>query len=413
MTETMVKKTAPAGTDAVTRLIAGGGAVHADFQPAVDAARRAGPLHKIGSVWWCIGYDEVTALLAASQLEVAGTYAYFSDVTRGPLVDLQRLWLETSERTLHRRRRAQAHLPFTDAALMRSLLDAADRVIGDVLSGLDVPFEGDFNAAVSKPVARRLLVDWAGLPGELRGPFDAMIRALGATIGQPLSDDDPAVTHASALISDIFPKIVDARHTAASGGFLAALTRAATTEHGKLPPEEVAANVINFSFDTELLEPQITFAVAELLRRGLLAALPAQPRERNLLIWELARLGTASPLLLRRVTKTFRLAGHELQTGDWVVLYMAAALRDPTRFDGPDDIDTRRGPTALVFGTGQHTCLGARLAVQVIRKVLDRLARDYEVTLAGDIVWIDGPYRGIRVLPVTISPASDTTWRPL
>src|ERR1051326_7079370 len=139
----MAKDTAPAGTDAVTRLIAGGGAVHADFQPAVDAARRAGPLHKIGSTWWCIGYDEVTALLAASQLEVGGKYDYFSEVTRGPLVDLQRLWVETSERTLHQRRRAQAHVPFTDAVLMRSLLGAADRVIGDVLSGLDVPFEGD------------------------------------------------------------------------------------------------------------------------------------------------------------------------------------------------------------------------------------------------------------------------------
>jgi cytochrome P450 len=46
-----------------------------------------------------------------------------------------------------------------------------------------------------------------------------------------------------------------------------------------------------------------------------------------------------------------------------VIICLAAANRDPARYDNPDGLDIARADTShLAFGHGIHHCLGARLA---------------------------------------------------
>jgi cytochrome P450 len=55
--------------------------------------------------------------------------------------------------------------------------------------------------------------------------------------------------------------------------------------------------------------------------------------------------------------------GVLLRAGDRVLIPLAAANRDPAKFDRPDEIDFTREPNPHVaFGGGRHRCLGSHLA---------------------------------------------------
>jgi cytochrome P450 len=65
-----------------------------------------------------------------------------------------------------------------------------------------------------------------------------------------------------------------------------------------------------------------------------------------------------------RVVKSDVVLGDvQLKTGDRVLIPLAAANRDPEKFENPDEIDFTREPNPHVaFGGGRHRCLGSHLA---------------------------------------------------
>ena len=57
------------------------------------------------------------------------------------------------------------------------------------------------------------------------------------------------------------------------------------------------------------------------------------------------------------------LDGLRIEAGQFVMLGLGAANRDPAQFTDPDRLDiTRREGRHLAFGWGVHYCLGAALA---------------------------------------------------
>ncbi len=116
---------------------------------------------------------------------------------------------------------------------------------------------------------------------------------------------------------------------------------------------------------------------------------------------------------IRRVAaETCELGGATIRAGDPVIPVLAAANRDPARFDEPDRFDVRRKPGLsaerhLSFGRGVHFCLGAPLArleaPTAVRAVLERFphaalpagfAPEWRPTIN---------LRGLRSLPI-VSP---------
>ncbi|MFJ9046775.1 cytochrome P450 [Streptomyces sp. NPDC102347] len=112
----------------------------------------------------------------------------------------------------------------------------------------------------------------------------------------------------------------------------------------------------------------------------------------------------------RFATEPVVIGGQRVETGDPVLVVLAAADRDPERFDGPDTLDlARRDNQHLGYGHGIHYCLGASLArLEGQTALATLLTRLPDLKLAADpddLRWRGGLImRGLRTLPVEFSP---------
>ncbi|MFE5946587.1 cytochrome P450 [Streptomyces sp. NPDC056480] len=113
----------------------------------------------------------------------------------------------------------------------------------------------------------------------------------------------------------------------------------------------------------------------------------------------------------RYATEPLTIGGQDIPAGDPVLVVLAAADRDPERFDGPDTLDlARRDNQHLGYGHGIHYCLGAPLArLEGQTALATLLTRLPDLRLAADpeeLRWRGGLImRGLRTLPVEFSPS--------
>jgi cytochrome P450 len=114
------------------------------------------------------------------------------------------------------------------------------------------------------------------------------------------------------------------------------------------------------------------------------------------------------------VTSTLRYAAEDvtlrdvvIPKGDMVLLVIAAANRDPTRFLSPNVLDIARANNKhLAFGHGIHYCLGApltRLEGEIALGTLLRRMPDLRLSVAPEALTWRSPHfvlRGLVKLPV-------------
>ena len=117
-------------------------------------------------------------------------------------------------------------------------------------------------------------------------------------------------------------------------------------------------------------------------------ALAEHPAEKQRLIANPALLGSAASEMVRWVSPVMHMRrtavapaqiGEQLiRPGDKVILWYCSGNRDETIFADPDRFDVARAePPHIGFGTGQHFCLGARLAEMQIRTFYEEFLRRY------------------------------------
>jgi len=125
------------------------------------------------------------------------------------------------------------------------------------------------------------------------------------------------------------------------------------------------------------------------------------PIERRRLIADRSLLGSAAAEIVRWVSPVMHMrrtaiehaevGGQAISPGDKVILWYCSANRDESIFADPYRFDVgRSGPPHLGFGTGQHFCLGARLAEMQIRIFFDEFLSRYTEARP------DGPQRRMR-----------------
>ena len=223
---------------------------------------------------------------------------------------------------------------------------------------------------------------------ELNVDYDAAIPTLTITGSFGLAVEDALAVRAAAqvgfaggldtLAGFVMP-IIAARRQEPQDDLISVLCQAEMTdERGRhhLSDEEI------FSFSHLLLLAgsgttwkQLGIVLTTLLTRP--DTLQQVRDDRSLLrraIEETMRWWPTDPVFIRYTSIDVELAGVEISTGSLVQVVLAAANRDPARWEAPDTYDLHRPNIPhLGFGGGPHLCIGQHVAHAEMQTAIDAL----------------------------------------
>lgn len=110
----------------------------------------------------------------------------------------------------------------------------------------------------------------------------------------------------------------------------------------------------------------------------------------------------------RTANKDTQIEGIEIPEGSKILMFLAAANRDPREWENADDFDiSRRAGGHVGFGYGVHACLGqmmARLEGECVLNALARLVDSIELIGPAEIQ-LNNTLRGLEKLPLKLTPA--------
>ena len=110
----------------------------------------------------------------------------------------------------------------------------------------------------------------------------------------------------------------------------------------------------------------------------------------------------------RTTTQPTELGGVNLPADAKILLFLAAANRDPRRWEHPERFDVRRKASGHVaFGAGIHMCVGQMLArlesEMMLAALLPRVAR---IEIVGEPMRkLNNNLRQFASLPIELTPA--------
>lgn len=122
---------------------------------------------------------------------------------------------------------------------------------------------------------------------------------------------------------------------------------------------------------------------------------------------EVLRFESPVQTFFRTTTRAIDVSGVRLGEGEKVLLFFAAANRDPRRWQNADTFDVKRRATGhMTFGTGIHGCVGqavARLETEAILTVLLKRVATLEI-IGEPNRRLNNTLRGLNTLPLRVVP---------
>jgi cytochrome P450 len=123
---------------------------------------------------------------------------------------------------------------------------------------------------------------------------------------------------------------------------------------------------------------------------------------------EVLRFESPVQTFFRTTTRDVQVGGVQIGDGEKVLLFLAAANRDPRRWERPDTFDVkRRAAGHMTFGTGIHGCVGqavARLESEAIFGALAKRVVSFELTGKPERR-LNNTLRGFDTLPLRVRAA--------
>ena len=313
------------------------------------------------------------------------------------------LAMDPPEHTFYRRLASRLFTPRAVAALEPQVRDVARRRIGAFVAAGG----GDFVLDVAAPIP---------------------LRVISTLMGVPETDEPKVFEWANAIIPSEDPEYrISAEAARGARAALEAYGTEMIAERRRRPTGDLLSRLIDAELDGqrltdgELQKFVVLLVVGgsettrHLLSHGVIALIEFPEQRRRVVdgsvgmdtvIEEMLRWSTPVMHHARHATHSVEIAGHRIERGQRVVLWLASANRDGAVFADPDVFDVGRSPnphTALGSG-GPHFCLGAHLArlegaatFEELRPYLDRLR------LAGPVQRLRSNFfNSVKHLPLTV-----------
>jgi cytochrome P450 len=386
-------------------------AVAADPYPLYHRLRASDPvlwdpyLH----AWVVTRYDDVMTVLhrysadrtpSPDQLEALGLEA-LAPVAR--VMVRQMLYVDLPE---HTRVRALAAKGFTQGRVEQLRAHIAD-IIGRLLDRVQARGGMDVIADFALPLPAIVSSEMLGLPSDDWPRLTSWTRSFAELLGNFQYNPARAVAMCQVVddMTAYFRQAIRTQSQHSQDGLLHAFMTAEVNDDRFVEDEVIANAIITLVGGLE--------TTTNLIGNGVLALL-LHPEQRQLLCAEPTLLPTAVEELLRfesPIQHTARIApeddelgGRQILKRQGVIAVLAAANRDPLRFQEPDRLDIRRRDNRhLAFGWSTHHCFGAPLARLQGELALSALLERMEsARLTESVRWRRnvGAFRGLESLPI-------------
>jgi cytochrome P450 len=229
---------------------------------------------------------------------------------------------------------------------------------------------------IATPYVTLVIADLLGVPPDDRELFRKIIDA-GPPPGNLDTVDKPQSSEVVSRLAEYFVKYIQDRRDNPRADILTEFANAKFPD-GTTPDlmETVFAAVFLFGAGQDTSAKLIGNAMRHVvespeLQRTLRA-------DRNLIpgfLEEVLRLEGSSKITSRLALKRTKIGDMEIAAGTRVLIALAAANRDPGRWEQPGELKLNRPRIKehLAFGRGAHTCIGAPLARAEVRVMFDRL----------------------------------------
>jgi cytochrome P450 len=374
-----------------------------DPYPHHEALREAGPavwLERYG-IWAMARHEQVRDALTDWQTYCSSAGVGLSDFRKEPPWRPPSIILE-ADPPLHTR---------TRAVLTRILSPAAIKVLRET-------FEREAEALIERLVERREFDGVADLAEAY--PLKVFPDAVG------ISEDgrENLLPYGTMVFNSFGPRNDLFQQAMANAGpvrdwIMSKCSRAA------LAPDGLGMQIFRAVDAGELSEDEAGMLVRSFLSAGIdttvyglgnalycLARYPEQwqalRKNPNLIrgaFEEILRFEAPVQTFFRTTTRPVEVGGVALGDGEKVLLFLAAANRDPRRWERADTFDvSRRAAGHMTFGTGIHGCVGqavARLETEAILGALAKRVELFELT-AEPKRRLNNTLRGFDTLPLRI-----------
>jgi cytochrome P450 len=396
----------------------------ADPFPALAALRRDDPLHWSDSLggWVLTRYDDVRDCLRDQRVSADSLSPFVEHLEADERADLRDLtgnlglWAVFTDPPDHTRLRGLMNKAFTSRAI-NAMGPAIEAIVDELLNAVIDRGRMDVIRDFAYPLPARVIADLLGVPRDDVDDLKRWSDDLAAFVLTSRTNPERYRTGARAIreMTEYFGSLIERRRLDPGSDVTSGLI-AAHDEGDKLSAEELVANCVLLLFaGHETTTHLIGNGLQALMRHPeQFADLKAHAGDRAVIrnaVEEMLRWD--GPILagVRVVTEPFALHGRELQRGDRLFPFVAAANRDPEMFPDPDRFDIHRTEAGrhVTFGYGIHFCLGAPLARLEGEIAFTALLRRFESFVLEEPrpVWSDSlNVRGVEALPVAFTRAT-------
>lgn len=382
--------------------------------PAFAALHELGPSMRLNRrVGLAVGYNVVSEMMRDPRMLLDGTISldrYVRDWRDHPSMVMMANSLHSVNAPDHPRVRRlfKQALSGRRVERMGDLIEARARDLADALTSGSGPV--DFVEDFAVPMPLHVFCELIGVPQEdgdwLRPRWEELVAVQNMKFDK-LADADQATTELRAYFSEL----VEKRRANPTQDVVTALVDTMAETDGTdmaVSLDELIANlVLLLMAGWETVANMLTSGMYLMMTRPELAEqLRHDPSIAGAFVEEVLRMESPIQWTMRWVESDETIMGLEIPANTHVQFMLAAANRDPARFEDPDTFKLDRdGPMPLAFGAGPHLCLGSQLAGIEGRVAFPLLATHLsKMKLADEPVRLDRPaQRGFTKMPLAFA----------
>lgn len=341
-----------------------------------------GPIHRIClpdgvPVWAVTSYEEVRKGLRDQRLARPRKYAnddYTNEIPPEGVPEARLVMEDPPEHTETRRLVNFAFVPRRLESLRPRIEKLVDGLIDDLAAKGANGEVVDLAELFCAPLPVVMISDLLGVPEEERANLRQWTDDIFGKDGQANHDAKVAFHH---MLRDL----VAARRADPQDDLISFWSQLKGADGELLPEMEVIIfTIIIYTGGYDTTMGMLASSTIDLINHPEQAhRIVHDPDSIKVGVEELLRRNTPTQRGFRRfATEDMEIAGQKISAGDTVMLYVAAASRDPERFPDPDAMDFDRYKNwHIAFGRGPHVCPGSELARMELRLAVPALFRRF------------------------------------